>query len=129
VLEAFLSAGADIPATHLHHRWTHLQLVPSALKHQFSGDVQDIFERVYQIIAQCRASDESQVLSLLATMRQDSRVPSNSPFFVILDEAQLCSHLYEGAFYSKKETGPEEFIRSSEISPLRGNNLANQALR
>jgi len=119
VLEAFLSAGADIPGADLRHRWTYLQLVPSVLKHQFSGDIQYIFEWVYEIIArcqagdesqypiiaQCRASGESQVLSLLATIRQDSRVPSNSPFFVILDEAQLCSHLYEGAFYSEKETG------------------------
>jgi len=105
VLKAFLSAGADIPAAHLRHRWTYLQLVPSALEHQFSSDEQDIFERVYEIIAQCQASNQSQVLSLLATIQQDYRVPSNSPFFVILDEAQLCSYLYEGIFCSEKETG------------------------
>jgi len=107
VLEAFLSAGADVPATHLRRRWTHLQLVPSALTSQFSSNQSDIFERVYRIIAQCRASDELRLLSLLDTIRQDSRVDSNSPFFIILDEARLCSHLYEGAFYSEKETGPE----------------------
>ena len=109
VLEAFLSAGADIPAADLRHRWTYLQLVPSALTHRYSasGDVRDIFELVYQIIAQCRTSDESQVLSLSATIRQDPRVSSSSPFFVVLDEAQLCSHLYDGAFHSEKVPGPE----------------------
>jgi len=105
VLKAFLLAGPDVPAAQLRHRWTYLQLVPSALEHQFSGDEQDIFERVYEIIAQCRASDRSQVLSLLAAIRQDSRLPSNSPFFVILDEAQVCAHLYEGAFHSEQGTG------------------------
>ena len=109
MLEAFLSAGADVPATHLRHRWTHLQLVPSALTHQFSGDQWDIFERVYRIIAQCQASDELRVLSLLETIRQDSRVPSNSPFFVILDEAQLCSHLFERPW--RNSFGPPRDLR------------------
>ena len=109
VLEAFLSAGADTPTADLRRRWTYLQLVPSVLTHQFSanGDMRDIFERVYQIIARCRASDEFQVLSLLSTIRQDPRMSSSSPFFVTLDEAQLCSHLYEGAFHSEKVLGPE----------------------
>jgi hypothetical protein len=109
VLEAFISAGADIPTADLRRRWTYLQLVPSALTHQFSASdqVQDIFERVYHIIARCPTSDESQVLSLLETIHQDPRVSSSSPFFVTLDEAQLCSHLYEGAFHSENVPGPE----------------------
>ncbi|KAF8163846.1 hypothetical protein B0H34DRAFT_697262, partial [Crassisporium funariophilum] len=107
VLEAFLSNSANVSGTQLRLRWTHLQLVPSALSAQFSSDEQDIFESVYGIIAKCQARADTEIPSVLTRIRQDYRVPSTSPLFIILDEAQICSHLYEGAFHSEKETGPE----------------------
>jgi hypothetical protein len=106
VLEAFLLAGAGVSASLLRQRWTHLQLVPSALRNQFSGDARDIFRHVYEVVAQ-QANTRPWITSILEKIRQDPRIPSHSPLFVVLDEAQLCSHLYEGAFHSETETGSE----------------------
>ncbi|KAH8917450.1 hypothetical protein BT69DRAFT_1286665 [Atractiella rhizophila] len=106
VLEAFLQAGAGIPAVELRRRWTYLQLVPSVLQSQFSSTEVDIFDGVYQTIERHGDNDHHLVNSLIKRIRQDSRVSSISPFFLVLDEAQLCSNQYEGAFHSESDKSP-----------------------
>jgi hypothetical protein len=107
VLEAFLQAGTDIPADKLRRRWTYLQLVPSVLKSQFSSAQADIFDYVYRTIECHGNNDHHLVNSLLQRICQDSRVSFNSPIFMILDEAQLCSNQYEEAFHSESDEGPD----------------------
>jgi hypothetical protein len=45
---------------------------------------------------------------LIDELQENASMPPGSSFFVVLDEAQLCADTYMGAFYSEKETGPEE---------------------
>jgi hypothetical protein len=110
VLQAFLKAGTGIPENDLRRRWTHLQLVPSVLHRQFEGQHVDLFSIIQAKTDLYRGPAELHCLinDLIDELRKSTSMPPSLPFFVVLDEAQLCANMYTGAFYYEKETGRRE---------------------